>query len=126
MNRLYNIFFYILRAVAVFVVVAVVFVAIVIALEMSDAKRFKHYCTYPTLEMLMEVEPAVAKSIKMVEFEGNTYTMINLGPMGFLPSGSAYLVYDANGRLVDRTSDEGDDSRFQRKWGKCKSMNCPL
>ena len=112
-------FFYIVRAVAVFVVVAVVFVAIVIALEMPDAKRFKRYCTYPTLEALMEVEPAVAKSIKMVEFEGNTYTMINLGPMGFLPSGSAYLVYDANNRLVDRTKDGGDDFRFQLKWSSC-------
>ena len=43
-----------------------------------------------------------------------------LGPMGFLPSGCAYIVYDASGHRVDRTLDEGDDSRFQRKWGKSK------
>ena len=32
----------------------------------------------------------------------------------------AYIVYDASGHRVDRTLDEGDDSRFQRKWGKSK------
>lgn len=115
-------FFYIVRAVAVFVVVAAVFVAIVIALEMPGAKRFKRYCTYPTPEALLAAEPSAVKNIKTVELEGATYTMLNMGPVGLLPSGSAYLVYDANGRLVDRTLDEGDDSRFQRKWGKCKSM----
>jgi len=39
-----------------------------------------------------------------------------VGWIGFLPSGAAMLVYDADGKLIDKTSDSGDDGRFQRKW----------
>jgi len=121
-NRLYKFAFKFLKVVAVVVAATGGLVILIILLETSSAKCFYRYCTYPTPEALMAAEPSAVKNIKTVELDGAIYTMLNMGPVGFLPSGSAYLVYDANGRLVDRTLDEGDDSRFQRKWGKCKSM----
>ena len=45
-----------------------------------------------------------------------------MGPLGFLPSGAAMLVYDVEGRLIDWTGDEGDDWRFQRKWSKVETV----
>ena len=33
-----------------------------------------------------------------------------------LPSGSAMAVYDGKGKLIDKTFDSGDDSRFIREW----------
>lgn len=111
-------FLCILKGASVLVAVVVGFVVLCIALETPDARRFGRYRAYPTQEALMAAEPDAVKSVKTVELDGATYTMLNLGPMGFLPSGSAYLVYDANGRLVDWTLDEGDDSRFQRKWSR--------
>ena len=39
-----------------------------------------------------------------------------LKPCRFLASGCAVLVYDPEGRLFDKTGDEGDDGCFQRAW----------
>ena len=46
-----------------------------------------------------------------------------MGPLGFLPSGSAMLVYDGEGKLIDWTGDEGENGRFQRKWSKVGLTN---
>lgn len=110
----------ILKAIAAVVLVVVGLSVLSILLMLPDAKRFRRYCEYSTPEALMAAEPDAVKNVTTVELDGATYIMLNFGPMGFLPSGCAYIVYDASGHRVDRTLDEGDDSRFQRKWGKSK------
>jgi hypothetical protein len=35
-----------------------------------------------------------------------------------LPSGHPAFVFDRNGRLIDWTRDDGDDSRFSNQWGQ--------
>ena len=47
---------------------------------------------------------------------GTNYTFVVLKPCRFLASGCAVLVYDPEGRLFDKTGDEGDDGCFQRAW----------
>ena len=110
----------ILKAIAAVVLVMVGLSVLSIRLMIPDTKRFRRYCEYPTPEALMAAEPDAVKNVTMVELDGATYRMLDLGPMGFLPSGCAYIVYDASGRLVDRTLDEGDDPLFQRKWWRSK------
>lgn len=112
----------ILKAIAAVVLVVVGLSVLSILLMIPDAKRFRRYCEYPTPEALMAAEPDVVKNVTTVELDGVTYRVLDLGPMGFLPSGCAYIVYDASGRLVDRTLDEGDDPLFHRKWWnpKCR------
>lgn len=93
-----------------------VIILVVAALENPACKRFGRYCAYKTQEEFMAAESNVVEKVETVEVNGARYTLVNVGWLGFLPSGAAYLVYDAEGKLVDHTRDEGEDSRFQRKW----------
>jgi len=96
--------------------VAILPVGVFCLLELPDMRRFERYCAYPTQGALLAAEPDAVKKVWKVELNGTTYTIFNMGFVGFLPSGPACLVYDASGRLVDWTMDEGENSCFQRKW----------
>ena len=100
------------------VVVVVALVALVVALELPDARRFKRYCEYPNKDALLAAEAQNVVSSTDCVLNGMNVTIVSMGCLGFLPSGSAMLVYDAEGKLIDRTRDEGDDGCFQRKWSK--------
>jgi hypothetical protein len=56
------------------------------------------------------------RRIEVFERVGNEY-LIATGPGGAaLPSGPSGYVFDRSGRLVDWSSDMGDDWRFRDKW----------
>jgi len=56
------------------------------------------------------------RRIEVVQQGGAEY-LITTGPAGgVVPSGPSAYVFDRSGRLVDWSSDMGDDPRFRDKW----------
>ena len=118
LNRFCRICWKVLKVATAIVVVIVALGTLVIALEFPDARRFKRYCEYPNKDALLAAEAQNVVSSTDCVLDGTNVTIVDVGWLGFLPSGAAMLVYDAEGKLIDRTCDEGDDGRFQRKWKK--------
>ena len=123
MNRFFRICWEVAKVVVAIVLVIVAFVALVIAFELPDARRFKRYCEYPNKDALLTAEAQNVVSSTDCVLNGTNVTIVSMGPLGFLSSGEAMLVYDAEGKLIDWTGDEGDDWRFQRKWSKVGLTN---
>lgn len=118
MNRLCKICWEVVKVVVAIVLVIVALVALVVALELPDARRFKRYCEYPNKDALLAAEAQNVVSSTDCVLNGTKVTIVDMGWLGFLPSGAAMLVYDVDGKLIDRTRDEGEDGCFQRKWSK--------
>ena len=85
-------------------------------LDIPGCKRFSRYCSYPDMKALMNAEKDEITGTVAYERGGTNFTFVVLKPCRFLASGCAVLVYDPEGRLFDKTGDEGDDGRFQRAW----------
>ena len=85
-------------------------------LDIPGFKRFSRYCSYPDMKALMDAERDDIVATVAYERGGTNYTFVVLKPCRFLASGCAVLVYDPEGRLFDKTGDEGDDGCFQRAW----------
>ena len=91
-------------------------VALSIVLDIPGGKRFRRYRSYSDMKALMDAERDDIVATVAYERGGTNYTFVVLKPCRFLASGCAVLVYDPEGRLFDKTGDEGDDGRFQREW----------
>ena len=102
----------------VLAILGVLVLAVVASLLLSipGGKRFSRYCSYPDMKALMDAERDDIVATVAYERGGTNYTFVVLKPCRFLASGCAVLVYDPEGRLFDKTGDEGDDGRFQREW----------
>ena len=85
-------------------------------LDIPGCNRFDRYCSYPDMKALMDAERDDIVATVAYERGGTNYTFVVLKPCRFLASGCAVLVYDPEGRLFDKTGDEGDDGCFQRAW----------
>ena len=99
MNRFCRICWEVAKVVVAIVVVVAAFVALVVALELPDARRFKRCCEYPNKDALLTAEAQNVVSSTDCVHSGTNVTIISMGPLGFLPSGAATLVYDAEGNL---------------------------
>jgi len=106
----------VLKAVAAVVAVIVAFVVLVVVLELPGIRRFHRYCGYPCKDALLVAESANVVDCVECTVNGENVTIVSMGFIGLLPSGAAMIVYDADGKRIDQTSDEGDDGCFQRKW----------
>ena len=92
--------------------------------DMPDAKRFSRYVSYPDRDALIAAETNDVTSVCDCSLNGTNYVVVVMKPCrGFLASGPAVLVYGSDGRLFDKTGDEGDDSRFQHTWHWRKSLS---
>ena len=102
----------------VLAILGVLVLAVVASLLLSipGCKRFSRYCSYPDMKALMDAERDDIVATVAYERGGTNYTFVVLKPCRFLASGCAVLVYDPEGRLFDKTGDEGDDGCFQRTW----------
>ena len=89
-----------------------------VLLDTPGARRFSRYRSHPDLKTLLAVEKDDITAKFNHERGGTNFTFVVLKPCRFLSSGPAVLVYDFEGNLFDKSLDEGDDSRFQRKWGE--------
>ena len=118
MRRFLNIFWlvakYTLATVGVFVLLMVASVLP----DIPGAKRFSRYVSYPDKDALIAAETNDVTSVCDCSLNGTNYVVVVMKPCRFLASGPAVLVYGPDGRLFDKTSDEGDDWRFQQTWGK--------
>ena len=125
MRRFLNIFWlvakYTLATVGVFVLLMVASVLP----DIPGAKRFSRYVSYPDKDALIAAETNDVTSVCDCSLNGTNYVVVVMKTCRFLASGPAVLVYGPDGRLFDKTSDEGDDWRFQQTWGKawCKSLS---
>ena len=102
----------------VLAILGVLVLAVVASLlpDIPGCKRFNRYCSYPDMKSLMDAEKDDIVATGSYERGGTNFTFVVLKPCRFLASGCAVLVYDPEGRLFDKTGDEGDDGRFQREW----------
>jgi hypothetical protein len=103
------------------VVLAILGVLFLLALtsllpDIPGCKRFSRYRSYQDMKALMDAEKDDIIGTVAYERGGTNFTFVVLKPCRFLASGCAVLVYDPEGRLFDKTGDEGDDGRFQREW----------
>lgn len=115
----------ILKCAAVAVALLVALVVLVLVIETPDAKRFKRYCDYPKMDALLAAETNDVVRFDDCTINGTNVTIVSMRPCRWIASGCAMLVYDADGKLIDKTRDEGDDGRFQRTWSEAwrKSLN---
>ena len=94
-----------------------------ILLDIPGGKRFIRYCSYPDKDALIAAETNDVTWVCDCSLNGTNYVVVVMKPCRFLASGSAVLVYGPDGRLFDKTGDEGDDSRFQQTWAWRKSLS---
>ena len=85
-------------------------------LDIPGCNRFSRYCSYPDMKALLDAEKDDIVATGSYERGGTNFTCVVLRPCRLLASGCAVFVYDPEGRLVDKTIDEGDDGRFQGAW----------
>ena len=88
----------------------------VILPDIPGAKRFRRYCSYSDKDALIAAESEAVTIVRDCSLNGTNYVVVVMKPCRFLASGPAVLVYGPEGRLFDKTGDEGDDSRFQQTW----------
>lgn len=88
------------------------------------SRQFARFLKYPDKESLLAAEATNVWAVIECETNGTKVTIIDAGWFGFMPSGPGMLVYDAEGKLVDRTRDLGDDPRFKEKWGCLLRAGC--
>jgi len=90
--------------------------AFLIVPEIPGMRKFARLCDYPTKDALIAAEPQeVSRTIDFTQ-NGTNYTAVVLSCIGFLPSGPAVIIYDADGRLMDRCADSGDNMSFNERW----------
>ena len=94
-----------------------------ILLDIPGGKRFTRYCSYPDKDALIAAETNDVTWVCDCSLNGTNYVVVVMKPCRFLASGSAVLVYGPDGRLFDKTGDEGDDSRFQQTWHWLESLS---
>ena len=94
-----------------------------VLLDIPGTKRFSRYLSYPDKDALIAAETNDVTSVCDCSLNGTNYVVVVMKPCRFLASGSAVLVYGPDGRLFDKTGDEGDDSRFQQTWHWRKSLS---
>jgi len=99
--------------VALFAAVSFAFFAIV---ETPGAKRFNRYCDYPNKDALLSAETNDVVRCHNCTIRGTNVTLVVVKPCRWLASGPVVLVYDADGKRIGKTRDEGDDGRFQQMW----------
>lgn len=107
---------YVAIGAAAALVVLALLAALTIVLDIPGGKRFRRYCSYSDMKALMVAEEDDITATLDYDRDGTNYTLVVLKPCRFLASGPAVLVYGPDGRLFDRTGDEGDDGCFQRAW----------
>ena len=76
MNRFCKICWGAAKVVAAIVVVVVAFVALVIAFELPDARRFKRYCEYPNKDALLAAEAQNVVSSTDCVLNGTNVTIV--------------------------------------------------
>ena len=90
--------------------------AFLIMPEIPGMRKFARLCDYPTKDALIAAEPQeVSRTIDFTQ-NGTNYTAVVLSCIGFLPSGPAVIIYDAEGRRMDQCADSGDNMRFNERW----------
>lgn len=90
--------------------------------EIVSQRRLRPTGRATTLQEYLAWRPS-AEQFSAVDVAGNQH-VIAYGPMSswlLLSSGPSAYVFDGSGRLVDWSSDIGDDSAFDERWSAQRS-----
>lgn len=77
-------------------------------LDVPGCKRFHRYASYKSLQELTEAEADDIQRVIPFQQDGSNYTAVLVKPCRSLASGPAVLIYDKEGKLIDRNLDVGD------------------
>src|SRR4051794_28400504 len=97
------------------VLVLVLLFAGYIAVEAICACRANPPATVQTFDSYLQWQTK-PRGVRLQDLGGQTYVLMYGPNAGLFPSGPPIYVFDWSGRLVDWTTDSGDDPRFQSKW----------
>ena len=76
--------------------------------DIPGCKRFNRYASYKSLKELTEAEAEDIQRIVPFQQDGSNYTAVLVRPCRSLASGPAVLIYNEDGKLIDRNLDIGD------------------
>lgn len=77
-------------------------------MSIPGCRRFHRYASYENMQEMIVAETNDIKRIIPFQQDGSNYTAVLVKPCRVLGSGLAALIYDHEGRLVDRNRDIGD------------------
>lgn len=123
MRQFLKVFWFVAKYALATVGALVLLIAVIILPDVPGARRFSRYCSYPNKDALIAAETNDVTFVSDCLLNGTNYVVVVMKPCRFLASGPAVLVYGPDGRLFDKTGDEGDDSRFQHTWHWRKSLS---
>jgi hypothetical protein len=103
-----------LKVVKIILVLVLLFAAYV-AVEVICQCRAKPPATVQTLDDYLKWQTK-HRRIELQQSGGQEFVVMQGPNAGFVTSGPPVYVFDASGRLIDWTTDCGDDPRFQQKW----------
>ena len=109
--------FRIVEVIAVFLLLAGVLPCL---LSIPGCNRFKRYCSYKSLQEMTAAETNDILKVVSFQQDGSNFTAVVVAPCRFLASGPGVLIYNQDGKLIDRNLDIGDycyrSGRGQKGW----------
>jgi len=95
-------------------------------MSIPGCRRFQRYATYENMQEMIVAETNDIRRIIPFQQDGSNYTAVLVKPCRVMASGPAALIYDHEGRLVDRNLDTGDAYRYTsgRRAGYWKFWPC--
>jgi hypothetical protein len=97
------------------IIILLIFVAAYIAAEWLAYRRTVPPRNVNDLVSFTAWRPHT-REVEIIRQGETEYLLATAGGGALLPSGPSGYIFDRSGRLVDWSSDIGDDSRFQNKW----------
>ena len=89
-------------------------------LSIPGCNRFHRYCSYVSLQEMTAAETNDILKVVSFQQDGSNFTAVVVAPCRFLASGPGVLIYNQDGKLIDRNLDIGDycyrSGRGQRGW----------
>ena len=110
MKFLKSILMFLFRTVEVIVGLLVLMFVLTLLLDIPGCNRFHRYISYKSLQEMTTAETNDIRKIVPFQQDGSNFTAVVVAPCRFLASGPAILIYDQEGKLVDRCLDIGDYS----------------
>lgn len=93
-------------------------VGVGLLVNILGCNRYSRYCSYESKDALIAAELEDMRFCVDCTVNGTNVAIIAMRDCLPLASGLAVFVFDEEGKRIDKTSDEGDDGVFQRRWGR--------
>lgn len=105
-----------LRGALVPIILFIVLPAVGLGVELWLRGRTVPPQSVTTMDSFMRWRPETTEFVAVTGPSGGQHVLAYGSLGGQLASGPSAYVFDRSGRMVDRTTDIGDDGTFQRQW----------